>query len=107
MAIATTGSLYAGRFPIAPAARLGEPVVHLVLLQGGGRRAVMRYGAALLVRRLPKTKGVVIIAARTVIIAGADGAPVQADGDIVAHLPIAIAVADRPIPLIGPEGGRF
>lgn len=100
--IATTGPLYAGRFAIAPAARLDEPLLHVVLLQARGRAAVLRHYAAMLLDRLPSAAGVTIRTARVVTIAGAEGAPVQADGDIAARLPIRLEIAERPIPLVQP-----
>lgn len=102
MVIATTGPLYAGRFPVAPAARLAEPVLHLVLLQGGGRLSALRYAAALLLGRLPRAAGVATLAVRCATLVGGDDDPVQADGDIAGHLPVTIGIAGRPIPLIQP-----
>ncbi len=99
--IATTGPLYAGRFVIAPEARLDEPVLHLVLLQQGGRGDVLRHYLAMLTGRLPRARGVTIITAREVTIAEEAGAPVQVDGDAAARLPIGLGVAERPIPLVG------
>jgi YegS/Rv2252/BmrU family lipid kinase len=98
--IATTGPLYAGRFVIAPEARLDEPVLHLVLLQQRGRGDVLRHYLAMLTGRLPRAGGVAIVAAREVAIAGAEGAPVQADGDIAGRLPVTLAIAQEPIPLV-------
>ena len=102
-AIATTGPLYAGRFLIAPEAVLGEPVLHIVLFRGGGRLAVLRYAAALWLGRLPRTAGVTILSTHTATIAGGDGGPVQADGDIVACLPVTLDIAPHAIPLIQPR----
>ncbi|HEY1798253.1 MAG TPA: diacylglycerol kinase family protein [Stellaceae bacterium] len=100
--IATTGPLYAGRFVIAPEARLDEPVLHLVLLQQRGCGDVLRHYLAMLAGRLPHARGVTIHTAREIAIAGEEaGAPVQADGDIAAGLPVTLSVAERPIPLIG------
>lgn len=99
-AIATTGPLYAGRFVIAPEARLDAPVLHLVLLRQRSRGDVLRHHLAMLTGGLPRAAGVAITAAREVTIAGEDG-PVQADGDIAACLPVTLSVAERPIPLVG------
>ncbi|MGH7092248.1 MAG: diacylglycerol/lipid kinase family protein, partial [Stellaceae bacterium] len=102
--IATTGPLYAGRFPIAPVARPEDPDFGLVLLPRGGRRAVLRCGAALLLGRLSRARGVAILNARSISIAGEAGMPVQTDGDIAAHLPIKLEIAPSSIPLIHPAG---
>ena len=98
--IATTGPLYAGRFIIAPDARLDTPVLHLVLLRQRCRADVLRHYLAMLTGRLPRAVGVAVVTAREAAIAGPEGAPVQADGDIAARLPIRLAVAERPIPLV-------
>lgn len=104
--IATTGPLYAGRFVIAPAARLDEPMLHLVLLRQRNRADILRHYLAMLTGRLPRARGVAIVAAREAIIAGADGGPVQADGDIGARLPVTLTIAERPIPVVRSEGRR-
>jgi len=104
--IATTGPLYAGRFVIAPEAILAEPVLHLVLLRGGGRFAVLRYMAALWLGRLPRAAGVTILSTHAATIAGGDDGPVQADGDIVACLPVTLEIAPHPIPLIQAERAK-
>lgn len=100
-AIATIGPLYAGRFVIAPEARLGEPALHLVLLQQRSRGEVLRHYLAMLMGRLSRAHGVTVIPAREITITGEGGAPVQADGDIAARLPVALTVAERPIPFVG------
>jgi diacylglycerol kinase family enzyme len=100
--IATTGPLYAGRFVIAPEARLDEPVLHLVLSRQRGRGDVLRHYLAMLTGRLSRASGVAIVAAREVTIGGEPGAPVQVDGDASACLPIALAIADVAIPLVRP-----
>jgi diacylglycerol kinase (ATP) len=99
--IATTGPLYAGRFVIAPEARLDDPVLHLVLLRQRSRRDVLRHYLAMLTGRLPRAAGVTICAVREITIARAADAPVQADGDIAARLPVTLVIAERPIPLVG------
>jgi diacylglycerol kinase family enzyme len=61
---------------------------------------VLRHYLAMLTGRLPRASGVAIEVARTVTITGEDGAPVQADGDIAARLPVTLAIAERAIPLV-------
>ena len=68
----------------------------------GGRLAVLRYAAALWRRPIAASAGVTIVSARALRIAGADGAPVQADGDIVTALPVTLELAVQPIPLLQP-----
>ena len=101
--IVTTGRLYAGGFAVAPQARLDEPVLHLALFEDRGRVGVLGRWAALLFGRSARAAGATIAVARKVEIAGPVGAPVQADGDIVAALPVTIEIAPRPIPLVRPN----
>jgi diacylglycerol kinase (ATP) len=101
-AIATTGRCYAGPFVIAPGADLGEPMLVLVLFRRAGRLAVIRYLAALLLGRLPGRRDVTLLRCRAAALSSADSIPVQADGDIVAQLPVSIAIADAPLWLVRP-----
>lgn len=100
--IAAKGRLYAGRFVIAPRASLSDPVLHLVLFQRSGRMAVLRYLGALLLGRIPRGEGITLLRCRNASISGDESVPVQADGELVGHLPIALAIAERPLLLIRP-----
>src|SRR5260370_37988583 len=85
--IVTRGRLYAGPYVVAPAAALGEPLLHVCLFERWGRSHTLRFGLALLLGRLPRTAGYRVVAGRDVRIsvlsdAGEDGRqPVQIDGD--------------------------
>ena len=100
--IAAKGRFYAGPHVIAPRADLAEPMLDLVLLQRSGRVAVLRYLGALLLGRLPRRHDITIVRAREAFVSAAESVPVQADGEIVAHLPVRIAIADQPLRLVQP-----
>jgi len=100
--IASKGRLYAGPYVIAPRASLAEPMLEFVLFQRSGRLAVLRYLGALLLGRLPRRRDVTILRARNAFVAAAAPLPVQADGEIVARLPVWISVAEQPLLLIQP-----
>jgi YegS/Rv2252/BmrU family lipid kinase len=100
--IVTKGRFYAGPFLIAPDASLAEPAVHLVLFRRDGRIAACRYLGALVTGFLPRRADVTILRGRSVRITAAAPVPVQADGEIVAVLPVEIGVAAHPIELICP-----
>ena len=100
--IIAKGRYYAGPFVLAPAATIAEPYLHAVLLRSGGRRAMVRCLAAGVCGALNRLRDVEIRRCKTVSIAGNDAAPVQADGEIVAALPVTVGVADRPLHLIWP-----
>jgi diacylglycerol kinase (ATP) len=102
--VAAKGRHYAGPFVVAPGADLAEPVLHLVLLDRRGRWAMLRYATALFLGRVPRLGDIAIVRARQASVAGNRALPVQADGEIVGELPIALAVADRPLLLIRPAG---
>lgn len=100
--VATRGHYYGGRFVLAPKARLSDPVLYVVMFMQTGRWAALRYLVALalgVLHRLPDVKTVAAHAARFVT---PTGAPVQIDGDILAHQPATIRIADRPLLLIHP-----
>ena len=100
--IAAKGRFYAGPFIVAPGADPADPVLHLVLFRRGGRMAILGYAAALLLGRLSRSKHVTMLRARSVVVSGSRVLPVQADGEIVAHLPATIGIAEQPLLLIRP-----
>lgn len=94
---------YGGRHLAAPEARLDSDSFQVCLFERGGRGAVLRYGLALVTGRLPGCAGYCIRTGRRVTIEGPVGDPVQADGDVVAHLPAEIDLAPRRLSLIVPR----
>lgn len=100
--IVCNGHYYGGKFVAAPAARLDAPEFQVVLFGRAGRLAILRYALALAFGRLPALADVTILPARTVEIAGPTGEPVQADGDILAHLPARFDAVPEAAKLVGP-----
>jgi YegS/Rv2252/BmrU family lipid kinase len=100
--IAAKGRSYAGSYVIAPRANLAEPMLDLVLFQRPGRRMVLCCLAALLLGRVHRRSDVTILRSRSALVSGAASLPVQADGEIVAHLPILIAIAEQALRLVRP-----
>ncbi len=100
--IVANGRRYAGRFTLAPAARLTEPVLYACLFTRPGAWHVLRYGWGLMAGRLDKFPDVEILAASAILIEGRPGDPLQSDGDIIAGLPVTIRPAKRPITLLFP-----
>jgi diacylglycerol kinase family enzyme len=62
---------------------------------------LLRYAAALLRGRLSALPDVRVVRGRTATLAADRNAPVEADGEIVGHLPVTIRIADRPLPFLG------
>jgi YegS/Rv2252/BmrU family lipid kinase len=101
--VVCNGRHYGGPFIAAPDASLDAPVFQVCLLERGGWRHVLRYGAALVMGRLGALPDVQILSARSVRIEGEEGLPVQGDGDVIATLPVTITVADKTLDLVVPE----
>jgi len=97
--IISRGRHYAGPFIAAPNASLATPELHVCLFEQPGRSAVLRYGVALLRNALPQARAYRVVAAREVEIVGREIQAVQADGDIVAVLPLRFDVAEQAIRL--------
>jgi diacylglycerol kinase (ATP) len=100
--VVCNGRHYGGPFVAAPKASLTDPAFEVCLLKRGGWRHVIRYGIALVLGRLSSLPDVEILTAKTLTIDGEPGLPVQGDGDIVAHLPVSISVAERTLELVMP-----
>ncbi len=88
--IVANGRHYAGRYVCAPDATISEPTLHVCLFESGGRWAALRYMAALQAGRLAERPDYRIVPVRHVAINAPAGESVQADGDIVAQLPVRI-----------------
>lgn len=106
--IVTRSRHYAGPFVVAPAAELGEPLLHVCLFERWGRAQTLRFGLALLLGRLPQTGGYRVVAGHEVRIAVLSDAgeigrqPVQIDGDDALTLPVSIGLAAGSVRLLRP-----
>ena len=102
MAVACKGRYYGGPFIAAPDARLEDPRLEVCILPKSGVAGVMRYGLALPMNKLSDLPEVTVVSARSMVILGPRGAPLQGDGDIVARLPAEISVTEETVQLIVP-----
>lgn len=100
--VACNGRHYGGPYIAAPEASLNEAQFHIVLMNGRGWLSIVRYGLGLMMGRITAWRDVELVAGREVIVHGDDGSPVQADGDIVATLPLRIALDPTPVRLVYP-----
>ncbi|MGC2415702.1 MAG: YegS/Rv2252/BmrU family lipid kinase, partial [Stellaceae bacterium] len=100
--IAAKGRFYAGSYVIAPRADLAEPTLDFVLLRRAGRLAVLGYLGALLLGGVTRHKDITVLRAREASVSAAAAIPVQADGEIVGHLPVLIGIAEEPVHLVRP-----
>lgn len=102
--VAARGRHYGGAFVITPEADLARPAFEVLALSEGGRGAILRQAAALGLGRFHRLPELRAMCADELEIEGPAGEPVQADGDIVAHLPARIDIAPGPLRIIGASG---
>jgi diacylglycerol kinase (ATP) len=100
--VAAKAHFYGGRFVLAPAARLDEPMFHVVLFGRADRAAALGYLAAMAAGVLQRCPSVRIVPARQVRLIEPRGAAVQIDGDIHIRLPVTLRIAATPLQLIQP-----
>jgi len=86
------GRYYAGPWSFAPGAAADDPYLHVVAMKRARRRDFLRFLWALLHRGdLARNPNLIRITCASLRIEGT-AEPLQADGDIVAHLPVEIAI---------------
>jgi len=100
--VAANGRHYAGGFVMAPQADLGRPTFQVVLCPKGWPHHALRYTASLGIGLLHRWGDIVTLQTDHLTVEGPPGGPVQADGDIVARLPVELAVAKETLNLIVP-----
>ena len=103
MAVACKGRHYGGPFIAAPGADLEKPDLEICIMPNKGMAGALRYGLALPFGKLPKLPEIQRVSAQSLTIVGPRGAPVQADGDIIARLPAEITVAAETVQLMVPN----
>ncbi|MBO9517820.1 MAG: hypothetical protein J7493_07110 [Porphyrobacter sp.] len=92
------GRYYAGAWSLAQAARVHDPLLHLVALPKARRRDYARFVFGLICGRdASRQSGVETFTCRELIATSRDALPVQADGDIVGTLPATMAVSEVPL----------
>ena len=101
-AVISNARFYAGRYICTPDARLSDPCFHVCLFGTASRLAIFRYGLALLDGRIPRLRDVRIVPGTFMRVVGEQDAPVQADGDIVARLPVEIVTDTDGIEVVVP-----
>ena len=97
--IVANGKLYGGRFLVAPDADISTPGFQVLLLPGG-RIDMLANTAALVTNRLSRSGGVRLLEGRKITILGPVGEPVQADGDLLGHVPLRIEASTQPLMVI-------
>jgi diacylglycerol kinase family enzyme len=95
------GRFFAGPWSFAPAARVTEPVLHVVALKKATRRNFLRFIFAMM-RGTPidRVPGAVCFTCTALSAECGTPLPVQADGDIAATLPVEIRLRDEPLSFV-------
>ncbi|KRA81613.1 diacylglycerol/lipid kinase family protein [Altererythrobacter sp. Root672] len=92
------GRYYAGAWSLARAARVHDPLLHLVALPRARRRDYARFVFGLICGRdASRQAGVVSFTCRELTATCKVALPLQADGDIVGTLPASMAVSEVPL----------
>lgn len=102
-AVVCNGRLYGGPFVAAPDAHLTERTLFLILLKRKGLANVLRYAVGLGRQKLDKMPDVEIIPFSELSFDSPVGGPLQADGDVFAHLPVRVEACSRQIALVWPQ----
>lgn len=97
--VVAKGHFYGGRFVCDPDARL-----HVRLFPRPGRWSAVRCIWGVTTGRLTRLSDYRIVPAERVVATGLNGEPVQGDGDVIARLPVDIALSPWTLPVIGPGG---
>jgi diacylglycerol kinase family enzyme len=92
------GRFFAGPWSFAPNARLGAPLLHVVVLGTARRRDFARFAWCLLRGRpLADLPGVTVFTCTGLRAEAGAPLPVQADGDLVGTLPVTMRLREAPI----------
>lgn len=92
------GRFFAGPWSFAPAARLHAPELHVVALGKVTRLRYLRFLLTMLVgARIDRVPGASCFSCTELSARSAHALPVQADGDIVAALPVTLSLRPDPI----------
>jgi diacylglycerol kinase (ATP) len=98
--VVSKARFYGGRYVLAPEASLAEPLLHVCLFRHGDVMNILRYAVALQRGVLLRQDGFRIVTGRDVRIEGDAGAPLQADGDVIARLPVSISPLPRALRMV-------
>lgn len=92
------GRYFAGPWSFAPGARVDQPKLHLVAFERMRRRDFAAFAWALLWRRpIERLTGTTCLTCTALSAESESPLPLQADGDILARLPVTIKLAETPL----------
>lgn len=91
------GRYFAGRWSIAPDARLDKPLLYVLALRSASRRDFIAFILAVIIGRADRLKNAICFTCTELELWSDCAWPMQADGDIVTTLPARIKIDSRPI----------
>jgi diacylglycerol kinase (ATP) len=92
------GRYFAGPWSFAPAARLDDPLLHVLALKTARRRDFLIFVIATMMGKAHRLSNVRFSATGGVVLLAEEEHPIQADGDVVAALPADIKISTIPLP---------
>jgi len=101
-AVIANGHYYGGKFVCARDARLEDDRLHVCLFKSPGPFSAARYAIWMAMGRLDKLPDYEVVPGHKIEVAGADGQPIQSDGDIVGELPLSATLTGKPLNLLVP-----
>lgn len=101
--IIANGRYFGGRFIVAPDAQLKQPGFDVCRYTRSGCAATVQYMASMARGSLPTRHDYEITRGANIHISGPIGAPVQADGDVITHLPATISTLPNAVELMFPR----
>ena len=100
--IAANARYYGGGIKVAPQARATRGGLDLCVFEGQGPWTTFRQTASAILGRHLRRADVKLVPAQTIRIDGPDGAPIQADGELIGRLPAIIESAGAGIEILVP-----
>jgi len=101
--IVARAQYYGGNYKLFPGADLSIPKLSVMTLQNYGFTAAMRYGLAMVMKRMHNLHDVDIEMTASVEIRGPGAEPVQIDGDVLTSLPLLVSLEKREVKLLIPK----
>lgn len=100
--IVGNGHYYAGGFSLTPDARLSDPSLSACLFQSPRRSDLLRYVRSAFMGHHNRLTDVTFLKTSSLHVDGPQDMVVQADGELVGHLPVTISLAPETLDLIHP-----
>lgn len=105
--IVGNGHYYAGGFSVTPEARLSDPSLSACLFKSPRRFDLIRYVRSTILGHHNRLADVTFLKTQSLHVNGPQDMVVQADGELVGHLPVTISLAPETLGLIHPVSSKL